>query len=251
MAKRYFIQLSYKGTNFHGWQKQKNAITIQEILERALSIIFHSTIKVIGAGRTDTGVHARYFVAHFDVDETNLNTNDFIFHINQILPFEIAVKNIIPVKPTAHARFDAISRTYEYQAMFEKNPFQNEFCYKLYKEPDLSALSESCKVLLQYSDFTSFCKLHSNNLTNVCKIMEAYWRFENNMYIFRIKADRFLRDMVRAITGSMLDVGFGKISLSDFQKIIEAKNRNAAGMSLPACGLYLVDIEYPLNIFCL
>lgn len=249
LSQRYFIQLSYNGANYHGWQKQENAVTVQETVEKALSVFFRIPIEVTGAGRTDTGVHARFFIAHFDIPEFIINIEDCIYHLNGLLPSDIAIQNIVPVISSAHARFDAISRTYEYQAILHKDPFEKEFCYKLNSAPDLLKLSDSCQLLLKYTDYTSFCKLHSNNVTNICKIYEAYWRNENNKYIFKIKADRFLRDMVRTIVGTMLDVGYGKMGVSDFKKIIEIKNRGKAGMSVPAHGLYLVNIEYPQNIY--
>lgn len=248
MAQRYFIQLSYKGTNFHGWQNQENASTVQETLEKSLAVLMHRQIPVVGAGRTDTGVHASFFMAHFDAEDQIADTKKLIYHLNQILPDDIAIQSISPVKSTAHARFSAISRTYEYRMTLAKDPFLHEYYFQLNHCPDLLILNEASKELFEYSDFTSFCKLHSDNKTNVCKIIEADWNLDNNRLFFRIKANRFLRDMVRAIVGTMLDVGFSKKSLPEFRKIIESRDRSKAGTSAPAHALYLVDIEYPPDI---
>lgn len=249
MAQRYFIQLSFRGTYFHGWQNQENATTVQEKLEKSLEVLMRKNISVTGAGRTDTGVHATYFIAHFDNDEELTDIKKLVYQLNHILPNDIAIQSIFPVNSSAHARFSANSRTYEYRVMFTKDPFEQEFCLFLNHEPDILLLNEASKLLLQYSDFSSFCKLHSDNKTNICKIIETVWQTVNNKLIFRIKANRFLRDMVRALVGTMLDVGNNKISLSEFREIIEARNRSKAGTSAPAHGLYLVDIEYPKEIF--
>jgi tRNA pseudouridine38-40 synthase len=249
LAQRYFIQFSFKGSSFHGWQSQENASTVQETLEKSLGTFLHKHIKVVGAGRTDTGVHANYFMAHFDFDEKITDTKKLIYHLNHILPHDIAIQNIFQVSSSAHARFSAISRTYEYRIILSKDPFEREYYLQLNNSPDLSLLNETCKILIEYSDFTSFCKLHSDNKTNICKIMEANWHSENHKLIFKIKANRFLRDMVRAIVGTMLEVGLNKKSVPEFRNIIEACNRARAGTSAPAHALYLVDIEYPREIF--
>jgi tRNA pseudouridine38-40 synthase len=249
LAQRYFIQLSFKGTNFHGWQNQENAITVQGMLEKSLEVLLRKNIPITGAGRTDTGVHATYFMAHFDMEEDLIDTKKLIYQWNHILPNEIAIQSVFPVNSSAHARFSAISRTYEYRVLLSKDPFEHEYSLLLNQKPDILLLNEASKLLLEYTDFTSFCKLHSDNKTNICQIIETGWQKENNKLIFRIKANRFLRDMVRAIVGTMLDVGYNKINLLEFREIIEAKNRNKAGTSAPAHGLYLVNIEYPKDIF--
>ncbi len=249
MKQRYFIQLCFKGTNFHGWQNQANTITAQAVLEKSLAVLLRKHTPIIGAGRTDTGVHADFFMAHFDSEELITDNKKFIYQLNHILPNDIVIQNIFPVIASAHSRFSAISRTYEYYITLCKNPFETEYCLLLNHQPDLLLLNKASELLYEYSDFTSFCKLHSDNKTNICKIFEAEWRNENNKLIFKIRANRFLRDMVRALVGTMLNVGYRKKTISDFRNIIEARNRSKAGTSVPAHGLYLVDIEYPKEIF--
>ena len=249
MSQRYFIQLSFKGTHFHGWQNQDNAPTIQGTLEKSLAVLLHHPLTVTGAGRTDTGVHAKFYVAHFDVEKIIDEPGKFIYQLNNILPEDIAIQKIVPVSTLSHARYSAISRTYEYRILLSKNPFEKEYALVLFHEPDLHLLNEASKLLFDYTDFTSFCKLHSDNKTNTCKIIEACWLKDNHKLVFKIKANRFLRNMVRAIVGTMLDVGFHKKTLSEFKKIIEARDRSKAGTSAPAHGLYLVDIEYPNDVF--
>ena len=249
MFYRYFIQLSFKGTTFNGWQKQKNAPSVQETIENALKILLKQNIDLTGAGRTDTGVHAKYYIAHFDSVSEISEIGDLIYHLNKILPFEIAIQNIFPVHSNAHSRFGAISRTYEYHCIFQKNPFEKEYCLLLKSLPNIEAMNQAGKLLLQYSDFTSFCRLHSDNKTNICKVEEAFWIIETNKLVFKITADRFLRNMVRAIVGTMLKVGFGEISVNDFGQIIEKKSRSLAGTSAPAHGLYLTAIKYPDGIW--
>jgi tRNA pseudouridine38-40 synthase len=246
---RYFIQFSFKGTPFNGWQKQLNAPTVQEAIEKALSTLLHYPVEVVGAGRTDTGVHARYYIAHFDAQNTIENHPDFIYHLNKILPYEIAVQNIFPVIPEAHARFDALSRTYCYQITLVKDAFGKDYSYFVGFPLDLNLLNEASLRLLEYEDFTSFCKLHSDNKTNICHIYQANWQKIENGFIFTIKADRFLRNMVRAIVGTILDVGRGKITVDELNTIINLKDRSAASTSAPAHGLYLVGIEYPAKLF--
>jgi tRNA pseudouridine38-40 synthase len=248
MDHRYFIQLSFKGTNFNGWQKQVNAPSVQASIEKALSVLLKLPIEIVGAGRTDSGVHARYYIAHFDSPNIIDDEINFVYHLNKILSFDIAVQSIFKVKNQSHARFDAIARSYEYQYTLKKDPFETETSVLLKTIPDIGLLNAACMVLTEFSDFTSFCKLHSDNKTNLCKIIEANWRFEGNLLIFRISADRFLRNMVRAIVGTLLQVGYGKISIQEFKDIIEFRNRSKAGTSAPAHGLYLIDIEYPEDI---
>jgi tRNA pseudouridine38-40 synthase len=241
--------LNFKGTKFHGWQRQINAPSIQEEVEKALGKLLKETIEITGAGRTDAGVHAKYYIAHFDVSNSINDISKLIYQLNCTLPYDIAVQNIFKVKDNAHARFDAISRTYEYHITLVKDAFAKEYSLYLHKLPDLNILNEVCKILFEYNDFTSFSKLHSDNKTNICKIYNANWKTEGNNIIFTICADRFLRNMVRAIVGTMLDVGFGKITIAEFKNITELKNRNHAGSSVPAQGLYLTKIDYPVSIF--
>lgn len=248
---RYFLKLSYNGANYHGWQLQENSNTVQAEVEKALSTLLGNKIDVTGAGRTDTGVHAREYFAHFDIKEKleKKNNADLIYRMNAILPDDISVHDIIPVTDDAHARFSAISRTYKYYISRSKNPFARENSWNIFGKLDVKRMHEATKILLEYNDFTSFAKLHSDVKTNNCKITKAEWKNEKELLVFTITADRFLRNMVRAIVGTLIDVGKGKISVDDFRKIIEAKNRGDAGYSVPAKGLFLEKIKYPENIF--
>ena len=245
MPQRYFLQCSYNGTNYHGWQIQPNAISVQEVLEDALTTILRDKISVMGAGRTDTGVHASFFILHFESAISEIDSEKMVYKLNSFLPPDIAVHKIWKVGDETHARFSALSRTYKYFISTEKNPFQTETTYKYLKPLDIGKMNEAAKVLFDYEDFTSFSRLHTDVKTNNCKIFLAEWKQENNQLVFTIKADRFLRNMVRAIVGTLLEVGQEKLSIDKFKKIIESKNRSSAGASAPAQGLFLVDIEYP------
>ena len=251
MKTRYFIQIAYKGTRYHGWQVQPNAPTVQETINRVFQTILKEDIEVTGAGRTDTGVHATYFVAHFDSGKTDLHTNTkYIYKINQFLPNDIVVNKLWLVKPDAHSRFDAISRTYKYYISQKKNPFLQDHACFFFRKLDLKKMNEASQMLFSYQDFTSFSKLHTDVKTNNCQIMHAGWeREKDDVLIFTIQADRFLRNMVRAIAGTLIEVGLNKISPEDFCQIIERKDRSLAGMSVPAHGLFLTDIAYPSGIF--
>ena len=243
---RYFIEISYLGTHYHGWQLQPNATTVQLVLEDSLKLLAGSSIKTTGAGRTDTGVHALHFTAHFDSDQPVFDTgNNCVYKLNCILPADISVKNLYPVKPEAHARFSALSRTYEYRISKYKDPFDTPLSWHFSRTLDIAAMNQAAKKLLDYSDFTSFSKLHSDVKTNLCHIMEASWCEDAGKIIFTIKADRFLRNMVRAIVGTMIEIGLGNLDLPGFTDIIAGKDRSLAGFSVPAHGLYLVDIAYP------
>ena len=242
---RYFIQLSYDGTNYHGWQIQPNGITVQEVLEKVLFTVSREKIALTGAGRTDTGVHAKFFVAHFDADNQDLDSDKIIYNINCLLPADIAVQNIFKVAPETHARFDALYRSYKYYLSKRKDPFTRLYSEKESRMPDLRKMNEAAAALLDVEDFTSFSRLGTDVKTNICKVYEAKWVNERNRLVFSIKADRFLRNMVRAIVGTLLDVGFGKLTIEEFHHIIEQKDRGAAGASVPAKGLFLVDIVYP------
>lgn len=241
---RYFLQLSYKGTRYFGWQRQPNAISVQEVIEKTLSTVLREDIAVVGAGRTDTGVHASFYVLHFDVSIEIQKPEKLIYHLNRFLPDDIAIQKIKIVNSDFHARFSAVSRTYKYFISTVKDPFNTETCYQFTVPVDLGKMNEAARVLFEFTDFTSFSKLHTDVKTNNCRIFQAEWKTENGQMIFTIKADRFLRNMVRAIVGTLLEVGKGKISVDDFRKIIEKKDRRAAGTSAPAKGLFLVDIEY-------
>jgi len=250
MTNRYFIFLKYKGTTYHGWQLQPRSLTIQEVVDKALSTILNCKTLTTGAGRTDTGVHARFFAAHFDSDRNDLSeNNNIISRLNKFLPSDISVMGIRQVIPEAHARFSAISRTYKYYISKTKDPFHSDLSWFSYSIPDMEPMNEAAALLLDYDDFTSFARLHSDVKTNICKVTHAEWKEGNNMLVFTIRADRFLRNMVRAIVGTLVDVGLKKYDSERFRMIIEAKDRGMAGKSAPAKGLFLEAIEYPENIF--
>jgi tRNA pseudouridine38-40 synthase len=250
MKTRYFIFISYKGSSYHGWQVQPNSITVQKILDNALSTVLEEAISTTGAGRTDTGVHAMVFCAHFESEKEHLgDKKDTVSGLNRFLPKDISVSRIVKVHPDAHARFSAISRTYLYHISKTKNPFREDSSWFINREIDLNAMNEACNLLMKHSDFTSFSRLHTDVKTNVCRIFSAIWKESDDQLIFTIKADRFLRNMVRAIVGTMVDIGRGKLSLQDFESIILAKDRCRAGKSAPAKGLFLTEIEYPPEVF--
>ena len=241
---RYFIEFSYHGKNYFGYQIQPNEISVQEELEKALSTLLREPIKTTGAGRTDTGVHARQMFAHFDTEVTL--PEDLTYRLNSFLPPDISVKRIFKVKDDFHARFDATFRTYEYYIALDKDPFSQDSAWQLWRRKlNVEKMNEACKILFEYEDFTSFAKLHTDNKTNNCKIYKAQWEQKDSELKFTISADRFLRNMVRAIVGTMVEIGAGKTALDDFRNIIEAKNRNLAGTSAPPQGLFLVKVGYP------
>lgn len=240
---RYFIKFSYNGTHYHGWQIQPNALSVQETLSKALSIVLNFDINLMGAGRTDTGVHAKEMFAHFDVEKL-IDTQSSIHKLNSYLPKDIAIHDIILVHDDAHARFDATKRTYEYHINIFKDVFLENLSWYYQKELDIHAMNHASEILLQHTDFKCFSKVNTDVNTFNCKIFEAHWKKENNKLIFTISADRFLRNMVRAIVGTLINVGLHKITTTDFNTIIENKNRNDAGFSVPAHGLYLTKIEY-------
>jgi len=251
MVSRYFLQLSYDGSEFHGWQIQRNADTVQAALDKALTTYLHEHIETVGAGRTDTGVHASFFVAHFDCSDGDLEKNQttHLYKLNSILPKSISLQKIKKMHATANARFDAVSRTYCYYMHQTKNPFLQKYSAPLSANIDIDLMNEAAKKLLDYTDFTSFSKLHTDSKTNLCRIAHAGWEREEELYVFTVRADRFLRNMVRAIVGTLLEVGRGKCSLVDFRELIEAKDRGRAGSSAPAKGLSLTDVTYPETIF--
>ena len=243
---RYFIKLSYKGTHYHGWQSQPNAISVQEELEKSFSLILREKIAIIGAGRTDTGVHAKNFIAHFETEKEldKIQLTELIYKLNSYISKDIAIHDIYQVDDKMHARFDAKERTYQYFITTTKNPFATESAWYVHGKLDLDNMNLACEILKEYTDFGSFAKLHSDNKTNICNLMEARWEFKDDLLIFTIKADRFLRNMVRAIVGTMVDIGQGKTSLDDLREIVESKDRNQAGRSVPGHGLFLVKIRY-------
>ncbi|MGC6429432.1 MAG: tRNA pseudouridine(38-40) synthase TruA [Jejuia sp.] len=244
---RYFIELSYNGSGYHGWQIQPKASTVQEVLEDALSTVLSDKISVIGAGRTDTGVHASQMFAHFDTDKL-FDPDDLEYKINSFLPFNIAIKSIFKVKPDAHARFDAIKRSYLYRISLEKNPFTHRNAYYLKQPLDIDKMNAAARILFEYKDFQCFSKTHTDVKTYNCDIMKARWFIKDGEIQFAITANRFLRNMVRAIVGTMINIGLGKIVVDDLHAIIQSKDRGKAGYSVPAHGLYLTEVAYPETI---
>jgi tRNA pseudouridine38-40 synthase len=229
---------------------QPNSITVQKILDDALSVVISEKISTTGAGRTDTGVHALVFCTHFDSNSSDLDTrNNLVYKLNRYLPEDISVTSIRKVLPEANARFSALSRTYKYFISRVKDPFSNNSSWYLYGDLNIEEMNKSSLLLLNHSDFTSFSKLHTDVKTNICRIIYAHWEAKNDQLIFTIKADRFLRNMVRAIVGTMVQIGSGKMDLEEFNEIIKAEDRGKAGRSAPARGLFLTEIEYPENIF--
>lgn len=240
---RYFIKFSYNGTKYHGWQSQPNAHSVQETLGKALSVVLHSEVSLMGAGRTDTGVHAKEMFAHFDFEMT-IDSLKTIHQLNSYLPSDIAIFDIIRVNNDAHARFDATKRTYEYHIHSFKNVFLEQQSWYYKKELDVALMNAAATILLEHEDFQCFSKVNTEVNTFNCKITEAFWQKENNQYVFTISANRFLRNMVRAIVGTLIKVGLHQITLTEFNAIIESKSRSEAGFSVPAHGLYLIKIEY-------
>jgi len=250
MATRYFMELSFNGTRFHGWQIQPNAPTIQGTLENALRKVTRLGLKTTGAGRTDTGVHARHFIAHFNTGQAlKMKPEELAFSLNAVLPSDIVVHRIFQVRRDLHARFSATSRTYEYHIVREKDPFLDEFVYYYHGRLDMEKMNSAARILPGLKDFTSFSKLHTQTATNRCEIMEACWKEDYPELVFVIRADRFLRDMVRTIVGTLLQVGSGKLKPEDIVNIVSAKDRGKAGPSAPARGLILSSIEYPAGSF--
>ena len=244
---RYFVELAYNGKAYHGWQNQPNAISVQQVIENALSTLLAKPISITGSGRTDTGVHATQMFAHFDT-EVDFDEQNLIYRLNAFLPLDISIQSVFKVKSDAHARFDATKRSYLYRICLEKNPFTIDFAYFFRAELDIDAMNQACNILFQYNDFQCFSKSNTDVKTYNCSITEAYWKQEENELQFVISADRFLRNMVRAIVGTMIEIGLGKISVSDLHDIIKSKNRSKAGYSVPAHGLYLTKIEFPKEI---
>lgn len=242
---RYFITLSYDGTRFHGWQVQPNGTSVQGELQRALSLILRQDIQVTGAGRTDTGVHARMMVAHFDTDAPLADCRQLAYKLNRLLPCDIAIERIEPVGDDMHARFSATSRTYHYYLHTTKDPFLRHYSCELHYPLDFKLMNEAAQMLLTYDDFGAFCKSHADVKTTLCHVTKAEWKQTSpTAWRFEITANRFLRNMVRAVVGTLIDVGRGRLTLSDFRKVIEGKKRTEAGESMPGHALFLVDIKY-------
>ena len=245
--KRYFIHLAYNGANYCGWQIQPQSPSVQAELERCLSLKLGQPVSITGCGRTDTGVHARCYYAHFDIERPIDDCETLTQRLNAFLPNDIVLFRIFEVPLEQHARFDALSRTYHYQIARTKNPFHQDDAYAYYGPLDVNLMQQAADLLLQYTDFTSFSKLHTQVKTNNCRIMEARWLEQDGLLVFRIKADRFLRNMVRAIVGTLLEVGKSRMSLDEFRAVIERKDRCSAGESVPAQGLFLQEVDYDVR----
>jgi len=246
---RFFIRFSYDGTRYNGWQLQPNGLSVQETMTKVLQPLFGSSVQLLAAGRTDAGVHAACMYAHFDTDKEVPDLVALAYKINYMMPPDIAVQSVKRVQPTANARFDAVSRTYEYRMSAVKNPFHRDFIAPFYGNLDVEAMNLAAATLFEYSDFTSFSKVHTEVKTKTCRILQARWEQRDTVLVFVVQADRFLRNMVRAIVGTLLEVGRGKMDTEGFRRVIEQKNRCAAGTSVAAKGLFLVDIHYPEGVF--
>lgn len=249
MRFRYALELAYRGTRYHGWQIQPNALSVQEEIERRLTQLMGNVpVSVVGCGRTDTGVHASYYVLHFE-SEKELDCDQWVYKLNKMLPEDISISGMQVVSEEFHARFSAVSRTYHYFVHHRKDPFVID-SYHLTQAVDFEAMNRAAKALLGKQDFTSFSKLHTDVKTNICTVSEAVWvRRENGTWYFRIRADRFLRNMVRAVVGTLLEVGYGNLPEDEITAIIHSKDRGEAKLSVPAQGLFLVDIVYPEELF--
>lgn len=243
---RYFIELAYDGTAYHGWQTQPEVISVQEAVEKALSLLLKKSINIVAAGRTDAGVHALQMFAHFDYDK--IIDNSLIPRLNSFLSKDIVIYNVFQVSDDAHARFDASSRSYLYKIASIKNPFSINQAYQFFKPLDLNAMNKACKILFEYTDFECFSKVNTDVKTFNCEIKKASWLVQDQEIHFNITADRFLRNMVRAIVGTMINIGLGKLKPEDLHKIISSKNRSEAGYSVPAHGLYLTRVAYPYKV---
>ena len=242
---RYVLKLAYNGTNYHGWQMQDNAHTIQSEITKKLSLLLKEQISITGCGRTDTGVHASEFFAHFDIDDLSYPEKDLLHKLNNFLPEDIVIYELFHVSSDFHTRFSAISRTYSYYISQIKNPFKLSTSYYFNVNLDVDAMNKACGYLLAYTDFTSFSKLHTQTATNNCRIEMAGFEIVDKELVFTITADRFLRNMVRAIVGTLIEIGKGKLSAEAMKKVIEAKDRSGAGYSVPAHGLFLEKVVYP------
>lgn len=245
---RYFLELAYKGTRYHGWQIQKNAHSVQSELENGISTLLGEPTSIMGSGRTDTGVHASQQFAHFDASK-ELIERDFIKKLNAIIPKDISVYSLKRVKEDAHTRFDALWRSYIYKVNLRKNPFEQEYSWLYYKSPDIEKMNDAASILMRYDDFQCFSKVRTDVTHFNCKIKEAYWEQIDQQLLFHITANRFLRGMVRAIVGTLIDVGTSNLNIEQFIAILESKDRTQAKSSAPAHGLYLCKIIYPENLF--
>ena len=246
---RYFMTLAYDGSAYHGWQIQPHSVSVQEQIQNALSTLLQKTVEIVGAGRTDTGVHASKMVAHFDLDEADsIDCGQMVYRLNKILPRDIAIQRIEPVGDEMHARFSAVSRTYHYYVHTSKNPFLRHYSWQVYGNPDFELMNRAAETIKEYKDFTSFSKVNTDTKTNDCTISEAHWdKVGDGQWRFTITANRFLRNMVRAIVGTLMEVGRGKMSIEQLRNVIEAKDRCRAGDSVPGNALFLVDVKYHIS----
>lgn len=245
---RYFLEIAYDGTRFHGWQIQPNALSVQEVLDDCLSKVLRQPISTVGSGRTDTGVHAGQQFAHFDV-KAPLNTAEMLYRFNRLLPPDVVAKQLLAVSDEAHARFDAFARTYHYHIFLARDPFNRHYAYYLSRQPDVAKMNEAAAVLTKYEDFTTFSKVKGNTKHYNCLLYEAAWVQEGEHLQFTIRANRFLRGMVRLVVGTLLDVGRGKLTVAAFEAAVASKNRIRASGAAPAEGLFLAKVEYPKQIF--
>lgn len=242
---RYFAELSYKGTAYCGWQRQPNASSVQQTIEEAMTTILRERIEIVGAGRTDTGVHAAFYVIHFDATRPIKDAQSFVYHLNALLPEDIAFLRIYQVADDAHARFDAIEREYRYYIQTRKDPFTRATTWQLTTPLDIDAMNKAAATLIKTEDFTTFAKLGSNNTTNICHVTRAEWvEIECGMVVFIFRANRFLRNMVRAVVGTLVDVGRGKITPEQFAEIVASRDLSRSSSSAPASGLFLTDVKY-------
>jgi len=246
--RRYFLELAYKGTRYHGWQVQPNARTVQEEIDKALGTILRKKVETMGSGRTDTGVHSKQQFLHFDIEEA-LERRSFLKKVNAVLPKDISIYDLREVGPESHARFDAVWRSYEYYISLRKNPFEEELSWHCFYHLDMGLMNEAAKLLLKHRDFECFSKVKTEVNHFECEIKTAFWEQKEHHLIFHITANRFLRGMVRAIVGTMVEIGTGKLDLKGFQAILESRNRGKAGAAAPPQGLYLSQVTYPDEIF--
>lgn len=249
MPYRYFIQLSFDGGAYCGWQFQPNALTVQEVIEDSLGKVSGHRTGITGCGRTDSGVNARVFYAHLDLESPLKEPQQLVHKLNRILPADIAIQSVFPVALGVHARFSARWREYKYFIQAEKDPFGNRYAYQLQWKLDIELMNKATEILLQHNDFQCFSKVNTDVANFRCQIMEAEWKMEDGKLVFRIRADRFLRNMVRSIVGTMIDVGRGRLDLDGFEQVLESRDRRKAGTSVPAKGLFLWDVNYPLGDF--
>lgn len=246
---RYFLELSFNGTAYHGWQRQPNALSVQQVLEEAISALLGAETTIVGAGRTDTGVHAKQFFVHFDAAIAVNDADDLLFRLNRFLPKDIAIRAIHPMVANAHARFDATARSYAYHIVQQKEPFNSDFTYYLNTPLSIDKMNAAATLLINHTNFKCFSRSKTDVKTYDCDVTEAFWVQQNHALVFHITANRFLRNMVRAIVGTLLDVGTGKQDLSNFQSILDSQDRTKAGSSAPANGLFLTNVQYPNTIF--